>query len=78
MSGIVMMMYKVVVLFGSLYMCICDMWKIMFGMWMLEKYVVCVGGGYNYCFGLYDGVMLKDNYIVYVGFILDVVVKVRE
>ncbi len=29
-------------------------------------------------FGLYDGVMLKDNHIAHAGSILDAVVKVRE
>lgn len=51
---------------------ICDMRKIILGLRMLEKYVVRVGGGYNYWFGLYDGIMIKDNYIVVCGFILKV------
>lgn len=45
---------------------------------MFDKYVVVCGGGFNYCFGLYDGVMIKDNYIVFVGFIIKVVILVKE
>lgn len=33
------------------------------GLRALEKYAVRAGGGFNHRFGLYDGVMLKDNHI---------------
>ena len=33
------------------------------GLRALEKYAVRVGGGRNHRFGLYDGVMIKDNHI---------------
>lgn len=33
------------------------------GLRMIEKYAVRVGGGYNHRFGLYDGIMIKDNHI---------------
>ncbi len=33
------------------------------GLRALEKYAVRVGGGRNHRFGLYDGVMLKDNHL---------------
>jgi nicotinate-nucleotide pyrophosphorylase (carboxylating) len=29
----------------------------------MEKYAVRVGGGYNHRFGLFDGVLIKDNHI---------------
>jgi nicotinate-nucleotide pyrophosphorylase (carboxylating) len=29
----------------------------------MEKYAVRVGGGYNHRFGLYDGILIKDNHI---------------
>jgi nicotinate-nucleotide pyrophosphorylase (carboxylating) len=29
----------------------------------LEKYAVSVGGGHNHRFGLYDGILIKDNHI---------------
>ncbi|MDD2370590.1 MAG: carboxylating nicotinate-nucleotide diphosphorylase [Firmicutes bacterium] len=34
---------------------------------VLEKYAVTIGGGYNHRFGLYDGIMIKDNHIVGAG-----------
>lgn len=33
------------------------------GLRVLEKYAVRMGGGVNHRFGLYDGVMLKDNHL---------------
>ena len=33
----------------------------------LQKYAVRVGGGENHRFGLYDGVLIKDNHIVAAG-----------
>ncbi|RKU12025.1 nicotinate-nucleotide diphosphorylase (carboxylating) [Candidatus Poribacteria bacterium] len=30
----------------------------------LQKYAVRVGGGHNHRFGLYDGILIKDNHIV--------------
>ncbi|MEH6403939.1 MAG: carboxylating nicotinate-nucleotide diphosphorylase [Sneathiella sp.] len=37
------------------------------GLRALEKYAVRAGGGFNHRFGLYDGVMLKDNHIAALG-----------
>ncbi len=34
---------------------------------LLEKAAVRVGGGYNHRFGLYDGVLIKDNHILAAG-----------
>lgn len=45
---------------------------------MLEKYAVKVGGGNNHRFGLFDGVMLKDNHIDAAGGIKNAVATVRE
>jgi nicotinate-nucleotide pyrophosphorylase (carboxylating) len=33
------------------------------GLRALEKYAVMIGGGFNHRFGLYDGVLIKDNHI---------------
>jgi nicotinate-nucleotide pyrophosphorylase (carboxylating) len=33
----------------------------------LEKYAVRIGGGVNHRFGLYDGLLIKDNHIEAVG-----------
>ncbi|MBL4908387.1 MAG: carboxylating nicotinate-nucleotide diphosphorylase [Sneathiella sp.] len=37
------------------------------GLRAFEKFAVRAGGGHNHRFGLYDGVMLKDNHIAAVG-----------
>jgi nicotinate-nucleotide pyrophosphorylase (carboxylating) len=37
------------------------------GLRALEKYAVRVGGGRNHRFGLYDGVLIKDNHIAAAG-----------
>lgn len=44
---------------------------------MLEKYAVRCGGGYNHRYGLYDGVMIKDNHISFAGSIKHAVELVR-
>lgn len=45
---------------------------------VLEKYAVRTGGGYNHRFGLFDGVMLKDNHIDAAGGITNAVRIVRD
>jgi len=37
------------------------------GLRSLEKYAVRVGGGHNHRFGLYDGVLIKENHIAAAG-----------
>jgi len=44
----------------------------------LEKAAVRHGGGHNHRFGLYDGVMIKDNHIRAVGSIGEAVGRVRK
>lgn len=48
------------------------------GLRELEKYAVRVGGGCNHRFGLYDGVMIKDNHIIAGGGILHAVKTLRQ
>ncbi|WP_416723292.1 carboxylating nicotinate-nucleotide diphosphorylase [Bacillus stercoris] len=57
---------------------ICDTRKTTPGLRMLEKYAVRAGGGYNHRFGLYDGVMIKDNHIAACGSILEACQKARQ
>lgn len=52
------------------------MCKIMLNMCVVEKFVVLYGGGYNYCYFLFDVILIKDNYIVVVGgvrYVLEVI-----
>jgi nicotinate-nucleotide pyrophosphorylase (carboxylating) len=44
---------------------------------LLEKAAVRAGGGYNHRFGLYDGILIKDNHIVAAGGIGQAVTAVR-
>ena len=48
------------------------------GLRVLEKYAVYVGGARNHRFGLYDGVMIKDNHIKAVGSITQAVSDARK
>jgi len=43
----------------------------------LEKYGVRVGGGYNHRFGLYDGILIKENHIRAAGGIKEAVNRAR-
>jgi nicotinate-nucleotide pyrophosphorylase (carboxylating) len=44
----------------------------------LEKYAVKMGGADNHRFGLYDGILIKDNHIVACGGIREAVARVRN
>jgi len=46
---------------------IVDTRKTAAGWRLLQKYAVRVGGGRNHRFGLYDGILIKDNHIVAAG-----------
>lgn len=48
------------------------------GLRALEKYAVRVGGGENHRFGLFDGVLIKDNHIAAVGSITEAVKRGRK
>jgi len=48
------------------------------GLRVLEKYAVAVGGARNHRFGLYDGVMIKDNHIKIAGGIQKAVSTLRS
>ena len=48
------------------------------GLRALQKYAVRVGGGNNHRFGLYDGVLIKDNHIVAAGGITSAVQRARQ
>ena len=43
----------------------------------IQKYAVRVGGGHNHRFGLYDGILIKDNHIVAAGGISNAVKSAR-
>ncbi|RMG05150.1 MAG: carboxylating nicotinate-nucleotide diphosphorylase [Nitrospirae bacterium] len=43
----------------------------------LEKYAVTMGGGRNHRFGLFDGILIKDNHIAAVGGISEAIRRAR-
>ncbi|MGC9064584.1 MAG: carboxylating nicotinate-nucleotide diphosphorylase [bacterium] len=55
-----------------------DTRKTLPGLRMLEKYAVRVGGGKNHRFGLYDGILIKDNHIIASGGIKQAVEKAKK
>ena len=78
MSGIATMTYEAVRALDSSHTRICDTRKTMPGLRMFDKYAVVCGGGFNHRFGLYDGVMIKDNHIAFAGSITKAVTSVKE
>ena len=78
MSGIATMTRKAVLALDSSHTRICDTRKTMPGLRMFDKHAVVCGGGFNHRFGLYDGVMIKDNHIVFAGSITKAVTSVKE
>jgi nicotinate-nucleotide pyrophosphorylase (carboxylating) len=78
MSGIATLTRKAVSTLDSGHTKICDTRKTTPGLRMLEKYAVTTGGGFNHRFGLYDGIMIKDNHISFAGCITNAVERVRK
>lgn len=78
MSGIASTTQKAVNALNSRQTRICDTRKTTPGLRMFEKYAVTCGGAYNHRFGLYDGIMIKDNHIAHHGSITSAIKKVRE
>lgn len=77
MSGIATLTRKAVETLGTSDTRICDTRKTTPGLRMIEKYAVRCGGGYNHRYGLYDGIMIKDNHIAFAGSITQAVKMVR-
>lgn len=44
----------------------------------MEKYAVRKGGGYNHRFGLFDGILIKNNHIIAVGSVSEAVKRAKE
>jgi nicotinate-nucleotide pyrophosphorylase (carboxylating) len=63
LSGIATITRSFVEIVKGLPVKILDTRKTAPGLRIFEKYAVRVGGGYNHRFGLFDGVLIKDNHI---------------
>ena len=57
---------------------IIDTRKTTAGWRVLQKYAVRLGGGDNHRFGLYDGVLIKDNHIVAAGGVTKAIEQARS
>lgn len=77
LSGIATSTKKLVDLVGDLGVKVVDTRKTVPGMRMLQKYAVRVGGGNNHRFGLYDGVMLKDNHYAATGGFAEAIKRIK-
>lgn len=47
------------------------------GLRILEKYAVRMGGGFNHRFGLFDGILIKDNHIAAAGSLSKALAKIK-
>ena len=56
---------------------IVDTRKTVPGMRFMEKYAVRKGGGYNHRFGLFDGILIKNNHIKAVGSVSEAVKRAK-
>ena len=57
---------------------IADTRKTIPGLRKIEKYAVRCGGGFNHRFGLFDGILIKDNHIFAAGGIQNAIDKIRN
>ena len=67
MSGIATLTSKYVSKAASDKVRILDTRKTIPGLRLLDKYAVPMGGGCNHRFGLFDGILIKDNHIAVAG-----------
>ncbi len=67
LSGIATLTHKFVECVKGLRVKITDTRKTAPNLRFFEKYAVRAGGGYNHRFGLFDGVLIKDNHIAAAG-----------
>ncbi len=78
MSGIATKTYDLVDRVRHFPVMIVDTRKTLPGLRILEKYAVRVGGGHNHRFGLFDGVLIKDNHIRAAGGITEAIQTIRR
>jgi len=77
MCGIAMLTRQYVDEIKGTHAKILDTRKTVPGLRTLDKYAVKIGGGTNHRFGLYDGVLIKDNHIAAAGGISQALARAR-
>ena len=78
MSGIATLTARAVERVRDYDVVIVDTRKTTPGLRVLEKYAVRCGGGRNHRFGLFDGVLIKDNHIAVAGSLVEAVRRARK
>ncbi|HWI55042.1 MAG TPA: carboxylating nicotinate-nucleotide diphosphorylase, partial [Desulfobacteria bacterium] len=78
MSGIATQTARIAGLLAPYKTKVIDTRKTTPGLRILEKYAVKTGGGHNHRFGLYDGILIKDNHIKVSGGITKAVISARQ
>lgn len=78
LSGVATLTSKFVKVVADYDVKIVDTRKTTPGWRALQKYAVRIGGGHNHRFGLYDGILIKDNHIVAAGGIHNAVKRAKE
>jgi nicotinate-nucleotide pyrophosphorylase (carboxylating) len=78
LSGIATFTKKMVESVAAYPVAIIDTRKTTPGWRVLEKYAVRLGGGKNHRFGLFDGVLIKNNHLAAVGSITEAVRRARK
>ncbi len=78
LSGIATFTRKAVAAVKGFPVAVVDTRKTTPGWRVLEKYAVKVGGAANHRFGLFDGVLIKNNHLAAVGSVTEAVRRARE
>jgi nicotinate-nucleotide pyrophosphorylase (carboxylating) len=78
LSGIATLTHRFVEKVKGMSVKIVDTRKTTPGLRFMEKYAVRTGGGENHRFGLYDGILIKDNHIEAAGSIAAAVKSARK
>ena len=77
LSGIATYTRRLVALLRDFPVALVDTRKTTPGWRLLEKYAVRLGGGANHRFGLFDGVLIKNNHLTAVGSVAEAVRRAR-
>jgi len=77
LSGIATLTRKYVERTDSSKVRVIDTRKTTPGLRILEKYAVRRGGGFNHRFGLFDGILIKDNHIAVAGSIAEALARIK-
>ncbi len=78
LSGIATLTHTYVTVLEGTGVILLDTRKTTPGLRVMEKYAVKTGGATNHRFGLFDGILIKDNHIKASGNIVDVIKKLKN